>query len=168
MKVINLGMPIRAEEEIKSLGTKRLENTDVRFQNVHLKQINDLTGRKVFTKNDLFMDAGGLWDILSKEKLALGRHHHCHNLSPKSVVAALLALQHPELVVAQIGTRRYVVVSLSVEGKAVLAVIEVNAPLRNDRNANINKLVTLYAKEKYPEYLRRLEKRVDVRILYKK
>ena len=54
----------RAIEIIDGLGKKRLANADARFQNVHLKKINKLIGKQVFTKNDLFMDAGDLWDIL--------------------------------------------------------------------------------------------------------
>ena len=78
MKVINLGTPLRAAEIIDELGKKRLAYADVRFQNVHLKKINDLIGRRVFTKNDLFMDAGGLWDILQEEDGTIGRYHHHH------------------------------------------------------------------------------------------
>ena len=52
--------------------------------------------------------------------------------------------------------------------KAVLAVIEADAPLRNNRNASINKLVTLYEKSDYLGYLQRIEKRTEARIIYKK
>ena len=65
-------------------------------------------------------------------------------------------------------TRRYVVVTLSVEGRAMLAVIETGASLRNDRNANVNKLVTLYEKNDFSEYLRQIEKRAGTRVIYKK
>ena len=65
-------------------------------------------------------------------------------------------------------SHRYIVVTLSVDEKAVLAVIETDAPLRNNRNASINKLVTLYEKSDYLEYLHRIEKRTEVRIIFKK
>ena len=160
--------PLRAAEIIDELGKKRLAYADVRFQNVHLKKINDLIGRRVFTKNDLFMDAGGLWDILQEEDGTIGRYHHHHGLSPTFIISALSSLQDPELVILECQTHRYIVVTLSVDGKAVLAVIETDAPLRNNRNANINKLVTLYEKNDFPDYLRRIKKRTEARILYKK
>ncbi len=50
----------------------------------------------------------------------------------------------------------------------MLAVIETGASLRNDRNANVNKLVTLYEKNDFSEYLRRIEKRAGTRVIYKK
>ncbi len=168
MKVINLGIMSRAIEIIDGLGKKRLANADARFQNVHLKKINELIGKQVFTKNDLFMDAGGLWDILQEENGTIGKHHHYHGLSPASVIKALASLQNPELVALEFQTRRYVVVTLSVEGRAMLAVIETDASLRNDRNANVNKLVTLYEKNDFSEYLRRIEKRAGTRVIYKK
>ena len=168
MKVINLGTPLRAAEIIDELGKKRLAYADVRFQNVHLKKINDLIGRRVFTKNDLFMDAGGLWDILQEEDGTIGRYHHHHGLSPTFIISALSSLQDPELVILECQTHRYIVVTLSVDGKVVLAVIETDAPLRNNRNANINKLVTLYEKNDFPDYLRRIKKRTEARISYKK
>ena len=55
-------------------------------------------------------------------------------------------MQNPELAALEFQTRRYVVATLSVEGRAMLAVIETGASLKNDRNANVNKLVTLYEK----------------------
>lgn len=73
MKVINLGTTTRAIEIIDGLGKKRLANADVRFQNVHLKKINELIGKQVFTKNDLLMDAGDLWDISKKKTEPSGR-----------------------------------------------------------------------------------------------
>ena len=167
MKVINLGTPLRAVEIIDVLGKKRLANADVRFQNVRLKRINELADRNIFLKNDLFMDATGLWDLMQADDGALGRRHHHHGLSPESIVKALSSLQNPELVAFEYNTYRHIVVTLSVDGRAMLAVIETNAPLRGNRDARINKLVTLYEKDGYNEYLRRVEKRSDIQILYR-
>lgn len=167
MKVINLGTPLRAVEIIDVLGKKRLANADVRFQNVRLKRINELADRHIFLKNDLFMDATGLWDLMQADDGALGRRHHYHGLSPESIVKALSSLQNPELVAFEYNTYRHIVVTLSVDGRAMLAVIETNAPLRGDRDARINKLVTLYEKDGCNEYLRRVEKRSDIQILYR-
>ena len=88
-------------------------------------------------------------------------------MSPESIVKALSSLQNPELVAFEYNTYRHIVVTLSVDGRAMLAVIETNAPLRGDRDARINKLVTLYEKDEYNEYLRRVEKRSDILILYR-
>ena len=94
-----------------------------------------------------------------EENGTIGKNHHYHGLSPTSVIKTLASLLNPELVALEFQTRRYVVVTLSVEGRAMLAVIETGALLRNDRNANVNKLVTLYEKNDFSEYLRRIEKR---------
>ena len=46
-----------------------------------------------------------------------------------------------------------------------MAVVELNAALENDRNANVNKLVTIYPKNELDKTINNLDKS---KILYKK
>ena len=168
MKTINVGVLSRAIESIESLGQKRMDSADIRFQNVHLRRINELANRVLFAKNDLYVDASGLWDLMQSDKDEKGVRHHHHGLSSSSIARALSCLHDPELVAFDARSFRYLVVTLSDKGKALLAIIETNAPLRGNRNARINKLVTIYEKDEYPSYATRLENRSEIRIYYKK
>lgn len=47
----------------------------------------------------------------------------------------------------------------------IMVIIELNAGLENDRNANVNKLVTIYPKNNFEKAIRNIEKN---KILYKK
>mgnify|MGYP003308235206 CR=1 FL=1 len=146
IKLINL-----AKEEETILFFKECEKEDlspleIRFRNIHLLDINKTLGRNVFYKNDLFANAGTLYDAM--QPVGIKRSHNTHGLTPEEIYFSLKNLSKTTEIYPTYDFR-YIVVSnvIAACGYPIVAIIEIGSSLSNNMEANINKLTTIYPKD---------------------
>ena len=63
-RTINIANREKAIENLKEYKEKKYVLSDVRFENVHLKEINKLLEYDIFSKNDLFINTISLWELM--------------------------------------------------------------------------------------------------------
>ena len=128
---------------------------DIRFNNVHLIRINTLLGFNLFKKNDLFANSEKLWEIM--QPVGNTDEYNSHGLTPKEIIDVLNSLSDPYCVYnAKYG--RYGIVSLIIGecGEPLIVIIEVGAGTIENKDANINKLVTMYPKDNINDLLSKM------------
>ena len=162
-RVINIGNKKQAIEQLTKFKNKRYESIEIEFINVHLLKINDLVGFKLFDKNSLYVHSSTLWDVM--QPVGKTYKHHSHGLKPEQIVNALSLLVDPFLIYSSYSNRYAIVTSGDVIHPYIMFVIELNAGLSNNRDANINKLVTVYPKDNAENLLTKIP---EEKILYKK
>ena len=162
-RIINIGNKKQASKQLNQFKNKQYESVEIEFINVHLTSINELVGFKLFNKTSLFARSSMLWEIMQPVG-KVGRHHY-HGLEPTDIVNALSLLQDPLIVYESYLDRYAVIVFGNDKYTHIMAVVELNAALENDRNANVNKLVTIYPKNELDKTINNLDKS---KILYKK
>ena len=92
--------------------------------------------------------------------------HHHHGLKESDVLDGLRSITNPHLII-QAEINRFLIVSLFISsfGLPLMIVVEINATLRNDNQASINKIVTIYPKDDIQGLI---EKTPEKQLLYKK
>ena len=92
--------------------------------------------------------------------------HNFHELTPEDIINALNNLLYPECVI-KVKQQRYAIIPtyISSFNEPLMVIIELNSGLIVNKNANINKIVTMYPKSNLDEYLNKLDEKD---ILYKK
>lgn len=129
---------------------------DVRFTNVHLKELNTLVHLELFTKNDLFVEAGTLWDLM--QPLGDERLHHFHALTPTDIYETLRNITHPYCVLENSEGRIEILSSIESHfGVPLIVVIELKSGLIVEDSANINKMVTMFPKRNADQYISKFE-----------
>lgn len=163
IKTINIGNPEKALEDLAEIKNKNYGNVDIKIENLHLKRINVLIRKNVFKKNDAYISAETLWEVM-KEQGEEGKHHF-HGLNEGDVVNGLSSITNP-LYVIKTDLNRYSLISsfISSFGYPLIKVIELNAGLVNDQKAFVNKIVTIYPKDEIDKYVLKLPKE---NVLYK-
>lgn len=153
---INIGDIKHSIKEMKKFQNRRYEGKEIEITNMHLMELNKIYGKTIFRKDDLFVHAVTLFESMQKEGDT--RSHNAHNLSPEKLVNALRSLHLSDQVVSSYDDR-YIIVSGETNelNEPIIAIIEIGASLINNRDANINKLVTIYPKRKLVEYLKKLK-----------
>ena len=125
---------------------------EVRFDNVHLRDINKLINFNLFSKNDLFVDAGTLFDLM--QPIGGKRKHNYHGLTPVDILESLKNIDNPYCVLENEENRVAIISSIiSHFGDPLMVVIELNAGLMGDTFANINKMVTMFPRGDVDEYI---------------
>lgn len=162
-RIINIGNKKQAYKQLNQFQSKQYESVEIEFTNVHLTRINELVGFRLFNKTSLYARSSMLWEIMQPVG-KVGRHHY-HGLEPTDIVDALSLLQDPLIVYESYMERYAVIVFGNDKYTHLMIIIELNAGLENDRNANINKLVTIYPKDELDKTIKNLDKS---KILYKK
>ncbi len=154
-KFINIKDTKNALKDLEEFRSKRY-STIVKLKNVNLKRINEIIEFTLFRKNDLYVDSDTLFDLM-QPKGGRGKHNY-HNISPKLFLSAINDLAKP-ICVLDDGHDKYAIVLMTkYENRdPLLSVIETGCRLDNDLDANINKLVTMYPKEKINNYLSRVK-----------
>lgn len=66
-KRINIGDKEKAIDDIRQFGQKSYQAVDIEFFNVHLKELNDVCGKKIFNKNNLYARSSTLWELMQPE-----------------------------------------------------------------------------------------------------
>ena len=144
IKIINIKSD-DALEQLTQFKNKKYVMCDVRLENVHLTRISELIGHPLFLKNDLFANSNTLWSLMQDDKENDSHNHH--GLTPEDILDALNNIRDPYCVFISKYERIAIVLScLSHYGEPLMAIIEVGADLIQEKNANINKLVTMYPK----------------------
>ena len=157
-KEINLAKTELAIEQLKQIKYKKPINQDIKFKNVHLLKINKNTRTKVFLKDDLYANTAKLYKIMNESGIT-GQYDY-HGISPEEVINILSTI-HFSKDVYESYYGRFVILSgvRVIDNLPALVIIETGASLINDRNANINKLVSIYPKDKVDNYLNKFKKK---------
>ena len=162
-KIINIKTN-KAIKEIRAFKEKEYASCDVKFTNVHLKELNKILKIELFSKNDVYVNATTLFELMQPSGKS-GVHNY-HDLTPEDIFNALNNLLEPECVL-KVKKERYAVVPTYVSSlnEPLMVIIELNSGLIVNKNANINKIVTIYPKSNLEEYLEKIQEK---EILYKK
>ena len=148
-----------ALEELTQFKEKKYVMCDVRLENVDLRNVNPLIGTNLFAKNDLFINSDSLWSLMNEDEDKSDNETHTHHpLTPTDILDALNNMQNPYCVFKTKFDRISIIVScLSHYREPLMAIIEIGADLINKKNANINKLVTMYPYSKYENLVNKLQ-----------
>ena len=157
-KLINIAKSKKAIEQITVFKENLYENTDIRFINVHLRRLNEILDIELFSKNDLFINSKTLWEIM--QPIGKSDSHNYHDLAPEDIYNAIKLTSDPECVI-KVKLNRYAIIPvyLSSYNLPLMVVIEVGAGLVNDKNANINKIVTIYPKDNLDKLIDKTNKK---------
>ena len=92
--------------------------------------------------------------------------HNYHELMPEDIFNALNNLLDPQCVI-KVKNEIYAVIPayISSFNEPLMVIIELNSGLIINKNANVNKIVTIYPKSNLSDYLEKLDEK---EILYKK
>ena len=154
----------KAIKEIREYRDKQFSPIDIKFINVHLKELNKILNFELFSKNDLYINSKSLWELM--QPICTTGMHNYHELTPEDIFNALNNMLVPQCVI-KVKNERYAVVPTFVSSfeEPLMIIIELNSGLIVNKNANINKIVTIYPKSNLDEYLNKLDEK---EILYKK
>ena len=144
-RIVNIQNKKEAVQLLQLFKEKKYVLVDVKFENVHLREINKLLEKDIFSKNDLYINTISLWELM--QPLGEKGGHNYHNLSPEDIVDALSSITEPYCVL-KTEISQYAILSTSIShfGEPLMVIIEVGAGLDKNINANINKLVTMFPK----------------------
>ena len=150
-KIINIKNK-KAVDEIRRFKEKKFSMIDVKFENVHLREINKLLSFVLFEKNDLYVNSTTLWELM--QPMGKTGSHNYHNLTPEDIHKALNLIVEP-FCVFRVKNDRYAIIPVYISSfsEPLMVVIEKEAELINNKNANINKIVTIYPKSKIDNFL---------------
>ncbi|MCQ2795259.1 MAG: hypothetical protein MJ214_03540 [Bacilli bacterium] len=145
MKIINIKNKNEALEILERFKQREQSGVEIKLINVHLCDINDLVGEKIFSKNDLYVTGETLYDVM--QPLGGKGHHHFHGITIYEFLDALNFANKP-IGIYTTYRSRYVIATLAVNStnENIVLVIEKGAGLKNNRDANINKLISIYPK----------------------
>ena len=162
-KIINIKSN-KAIKEIREFRDKLFAPCDVKFTNVHMRELNTIIKTELFMKNDLYINSTTLWEIMHPEG-GSGSHNY-HELMPEDIFNALNNLCDPQCVI-KVKNERYAVIPAYVSSftEPLMVIIELNSGLILNKNANVNKIVTIYPKSNLNDYLEKLDEK---EVLYKK
>ena len=143
MKTINVKSRKNAVADLKRIKSKKYVLADIKFENVHLRDINTLLEQNIFSKNDLYANTISLWELMQHQGKR-GAHNH-HDLTPEDIIDTLASITEPYCIL-KTEISQYAIMSTSKShfGEPLFVIIEVNAGLNQNINANINKLVTMF------------------------
>jgi len=150
-KIVNIKNK-KAISEITNFKNKKYSLVDIKFENVHLKELNTLVSFDLFDKNDLYINSVTLWELMQPEGNS-GSHNY-HDLTPEDIYEALNSIVDPYCIL-RVKNERYAIVPVFISSfnEPLMIVIEKGAELINRQNANINKIVTIYPKSDIDNYL---------------
>ena len=162
-KIINIKNK-KSINEIKVFKDKVFVPVDVRFENVHIKRLNEIIKFELFSKNDLYINSKSLWELM--QPVGDAGSHNYHGLTSEDIYYALNSLLDP-LAVFQVKNERFAIVPVFISSfnEPLMVVIEKDAELMNRQNAKINKIVTIYPKSDLDKYLEGID---ETDILFKK
>ena len=136
---------------------------DVKFENIHLRELNKLTSVELFDKNDLYINSYTLWELM--QPIGSSGSHNYHELKAEDIFNALNNLINPQCVFKVKNERIAIIpVFISSFDEPLMVVVEIGSGLIKNKKANINKVVTMYPKSNLEDYL---EKMNSTDILYK-
>ena len=137
---------------------------DVEITNSHIKELNELIGRNLFTKSSLYISSTTLHELM-KPVGGKGQHNY-HELTPDDIYMSLASIKNPKYVFeSKYGRYAIISIELSHFDCPLMMIVEKDAPLKTDNKAKINKIITIYPKTQIDEYIAKVDER---KLLYKK
>ena len=157
IRKINLGNKKEAIKAFNAFKTNDYVPFDIELINVHLKDINNNLSVNVFRKSSLYITSKTLWECM--QPLGSKGKHNFHGLLPEEIYDSLHDLQNARCIARVCDTRTVIVTSIVAScGDPIVVIVETGSSLTFNRNANINKIVTLYPKKKLDTYLSKISK----------
>ena len=156
-RTINVKDTKNAVKDMVEYAERDRGHFDVKLTNVHLCALNELARRTIFRKNDLYVDASTLYELMQP----IGRHrsHNSHGLDPLQIINCLNDLNKTVSIIRSHLDRLCVFTSyLEDKNSSMILVIDRCSNLPNNLTALVNKLITIYPKRKVREYLGRCKK----------
>lgn len=151
-KSINIKNHSQSLKDIGTFSNKNYGSLNVKIENLHLKKINELIRKNVFKQNDAYISAETLWELM--QPIGKKAHHHFHGLTSENILATLNSLSEPYCVL-QTGINRFSILSTFEENrKRLITIIEIDATLAGFPFAKINKIITIYPKDRINNYIR--------------
>ncbi|MCQ2793782.1 MAG: hypothetical protein MJ207_00195 [Bacilli bacterium] len=149
MKLINIKKEKDALKELSKLKRREYVYSEIRIDNIHLKHLNLLVKDYIFTKNAIYVRPSTLWATMKSG----GRNnsHNFHALSIEEAFKTLNAIDHPKEIYESLKrSKRYIIVTdvLFKNKINIIVIIEKDVALINKIDANINKIITIYPKDK--------------------
>ncbi|MCQ2796419.1 MAG: hypothetical protein MJ213_03840 [Bacilli bacterium] len=149
MKIINIRKEKSSLKELERLRLKKYFYNEIRIDNIHLLLVNRFLKNKIFSKDSIYVAPSTLWASM-KKSCGRDESHNFHNLSPRTIYDSLCTIKSPEAIYK---SKRYInrfiiVTPITYNKEHIIVIVEIGARLVNDINANINKLVTIYPKDK--------------------
>ena len=130
--------------------------TDVELFNIHMKKLNDALGFTLFRKNSLYLTSKLLWEAM--QPVGDSGTHNFHGLEVEEIYNALISISKSTKIYKTHDERYLIVTSVVTKcGDPIIAVVKTGSSLADIRNANINKLVTIYPKRNLEQYLKRIK-----------
>lgn len=162
--IINLAEKESAINQLTLFRENNYVPFDVRIENSHIKELNDLTGMNLFTKTSLYVDSKTLHELM--EPIGGIGSHHFHGLTPEDIYMSLSSIKNPRCVFIDKKERyAFISIELSHFDHPLMLIVEKNAGLQANANARINKVVTIYPKDHLDEFIANIDER---KVLYKK
>ncbi len=150
-KIINIKSK-KSILDIKKFKDKKYSLIDIKFENIHLKDINKFVLFELFDKNDLYISSTTLWELM--QPIGSAGSHNYHDLTPEDIYYALNAVSNPYCVF-RVKHGRYAVIPVYISSfnEPLMIVIEKGVELVNKQNANVNKIITIYPKSNLNKYI---------------
>ena len=155
---INLGNKKESLNALSKFKNKDYSPTDIELFNVHMKKLNSALGFTLFYKNSLYLTSKLLWEAMQPVG-NIGTHNY-HGLEVEEIYNALISISKATKVYKTHDDRYLIVTNVVAKcGDPIIAVIKVGSSLADIRDANINKLVTIYPKRNLELYLKRTKEK---------
>ena len=142
---INIAKRKEAIKILKDFKENHYKNRLIQIINVHLKNVNDFYGKKIFLKDDCVVESDTLWEIM--QPIGAKKSHNFHGLDEEIVYNVFSSLSKPiEVKPSYYG--RFIIVTIAVEqhGHNLGAVIEPNI-FNITLDKKINKIITIHPLE---------------------
>ncbi len=155
------------EEAVKSLNhyaERDRGHFDVRFRNVHLCTLNETAERTIFRKNDLYVDASTLYELM----MPIGGRgsHHYHGLKPTQIIQTLSNLKKADCIIHSEKERILLGVYLETGiDKCMVVIIDPEATVKTDFRTKVCKLITMY---EYSAFSKHLENLPETDIIFRR
>lgn len=142
-KNINLGDKGSAIDILRSLKENKYESLEIRVRNSHIKDLNNVLGRKIFKNDVVYANAIMFWEIMQPVG-GKGKHHY-HNLSPENVYEALSTMRYSNNVTISYDNR-YVIVTLATiaGGISIAAIVTPEGHTKQLNKKNVIRIITMY------------------------
>ena len=155
---INLGNKKEALSALSKFKNKDYSPTDIELFNVHMKKLNSVLGFTLFYKNSLYLTSKLLWEAM--QPVGNSGTHNYHGLEVEEIYNSLISISKATKVYKTHDDRYLIVTDVVAKcGDPIIAVIKVGSSLADIRDANINKLVTIYPKRNLELYLKRIKEK---------
>ena len=151
IKTINIKNRTQSLKELENFKNKNYGRVDIKIENLHLNQLNELLGKRIFKKNDAYISAETLWELM--QPIGQKKQHNYHGFSPSNILEIFLSLTKPYCILKTHLSRFTIISSIMLNKTRLLTIVEINATLSKNRAARINKIVTIYPKDHIDQYI---------------